>query len=1357
MAFIAACALAVFPVNASAQVFAVSGTGVWGAGVPTTTWTAPNATWQFSVTVSLTPLPPPSSGSRLQSSAGFDVYFSGFTYSLNGATVDTSPSAIAYFTSSDGEGLLLDDFDGIDNAFILAPGTQLFTGSTSNPTFLTGTFPAQNSYFTPSGGAQYNVSSGTITINSSCQTNPGSCTPSPGLYTFTNIDYPGATFTQAFGINDTGQIVGFYINGSPGSHGFLLNHGTYTSIDYPGAGQTQVWGISGNGAIVGTYDDTATCGNCYGQTHSFLLSGGVYTTLPEAPGSMAGTTAAKAINSSGQIVGSYTDPCYCKAHGFLLSGGVFTTIDFPGFFSSGAAGINDSGEIVGTGEPGWGTGSAHGFLLRGGVFTTLDDPVVPQPESGYVGTIPMGINNRGDVAGEFEYPQPSAHGFILSGGTWTNFDVPNAQPGSTFVEGPGVNSTREIVGDYVDSNGVNRGFLATAPSALLVEDYTDYSIKRYDGNTGAFIDVFVAPGAGGLSGPTHPTFGPDGNLYVGSIYTHSVKRYNGTTGAYIDDFLPPGSGGGISPYDVTFGPDGNLYVASGWDNSPGSGHVKRFNGTTGAYIDDFVPSGSGGLDYAQGLVFGPDGNLYVADNSASAILRYDGTTGAFIGVFAPANGGDPTSLTFGPDGNLYVSMWNAHQVERYNGATGADMGAFVPTGSGDLDWDYAIAFGPDGNLYETERYSHSVKSFDGNTGAYIGDFVSSGSGGLGEALWILWAPGPGTAAPPASQTITFAGTPSAAVYNQSFTVSATASSGLPVTITASGVCTLAGSTVTMTSGTGACVLTASQAGNAGYSPAPNVVNTVTAQQATPTVSFIGAPASAAYGATFTVAATTNASTSATIIASGACSITGNTVTMTSGTGTCNLTTDWAADANYTAASLSQSTTATKIAPTVSFTGAPASAAYRATFTVAAITNASTTAVITAGGACSITGTTVTMTSGTGACSLTANWTADANYTAASATQSTLASKAVPVVAWATPAAITYGAALSGTQLNATANVAGTFTYSPLAGTVLGAGPHILSTTLTPTDATDYSTASAQVALQVNKAAPVIAWTPASIQLGYSLGTAQLDATASVPGTFAYTPTSGTAITTSSQTLSVLFTPTDTTNYTTASRSVSLTVTPGPLASVSPSSLAFGTVYLGTITVKNVTVTNQGTGPMTITDPLLSIASGGDSNEFLIVSLCQVPLAPGKSCSIVVTFVAGPYYNPQTATLSVKDNAPGSPQTVSLTATVINPQADLDPGSLSFGTHSVNSSTTKTVTLTNSGATALSITNIAVTGSSAADFMQTSRCPSSLAAMASCTVSVTFKPVSKNTFSAGLTITDNALSGTQTVLLTGAGK
>ena len=78
----------------------------------------------------------------------------------------------------------------------------------------------------------------------------------------------------------------------------------------------------------------------------------------------------------------------------------------------------------------------------------------------------------------------------------------------------------------------------------------------------------------------------------------------------------------------------------------------------------------------------------------------------------------------------------------------------------------------------------------------------------------------------------------------------------------------------------------------------------------------------------------------------------------------------------------------------------------------------------------------------------------------------------PTVTWAAPAAITYGTALSATQLDATASVPGTFAYTPAAGTVLGAGTQTLDVTFTPTDTTDYTTASKTATLTVNKATPI---------------------------------------------------------------------------------------------------------------------------------------------------------------------------------------------------------------------------------------------------------------------------------------------
>jgi len=163
----------------------------------------------------------------------------------------------------------------------------------------------------------------------------------------------------------------------------------------------------------------------------------------------------------------------------------------------------------------------------------------------------------------------------------------------------------------------------------------------------------------------------------------------------------------------------------------------------------------------------------------------------------------------------------------------------------------------------------------------------------------------------------------------------------------------------------------------------------------------------------------------------------------------------------------------------------------------------------------------------------------------------------PIITWPVPGSIVYGTALDGSQLNAMANVPGTFVYSPAAGTVLGAGTRMLSITFTPTDTTDYKIATANVTLTVKQATPSITWTtPAPIAFGVALGGTQLDATALVPGTFSYNPAAGTIPATGSDTLTVVLTPTDAMNYTTATASVTVIVgQPAPvLGSLSP---AFG--------------------------------------------------------------------------------------------------------------------------------------------------------------------------------------------------------
>src|SRR5205085_2181348 len=169
----------------------------------------------------------------------------------------------------------------------------------------------------------------------------------------------------------------------------------------------------------------------------------------------------------------------------------------------------------------------------------------------------------------------------------------------------------------------------------------------------------------------------------------------------------------------------------------------------------------------------------------------------------------------------------------------------------------------------------------------------------------------------------------------------------------------------------------------------------------------------------------------------------------------------------------------------------------------------------------------------------------ANSTPATNTVSINVLKGAPVITWATPADITYGTALSATQLNATTGtVLGTFVYTPTVGAVLNAGAaQTLSVTFTPTDGANYTTATKTVSNNVLKAAPVITWsTPADITYGTALSATQLSATANTPGAFVYTPAAAAVLNAgAAQTLSVTFTPTDAANYTTATKTVSINV------------------------------------------------------------------------------------------------------------------------------------------------------------------------------------------------------------------------
>lgn len=223
----------------------------------------------------------------------------------------------------------------------------------------------------------------------------------------------------------------------------------------------------------------------------------------------------------------------------------------------------------------------------------------------------------------------------------------------------------------------------------------------------------------------------------------------------------------------------------------------------------------------------------------------------------------------------------------------------------------------------------------------------------------------------------------------------------------------------------------------------------------------------------------------------------------------------------------------------------------------------------------------------------------------------------------------------------------------------------------------------------------------------------------------------------------------TTNAPGAALSVALSGTGAiPAATLAPSSLTFSSQTVGSASAaQTVTLTNSGSVPLTIT----SVAATGDFAE---TNTCGSSVAPAASCGISITFkptAAGS----RTGTLSVLDNAAGSPQTVALSGTGAGvATAALTPASLTFAAELVkNASAAQTLTLTNSGTAALAIASIAASG----DFAQTNTCASSLAAAGKCTISVTFTPSATGSRAGTLTVTDSAAGSPQTAALAGTGQ
>ena len=437
-----------------------------------------------------------------------------------------------------------------------------------------------------------------------------------------------------------------------------------------------------------------------------------------------------------------------------------------------------------------------------------------------------------------------------------------------------------------------------------------------------------------------------------------------------------------------------------------------------------------------------------------------------------------------------------------------------------------------------------------------------------------------TVTPATQAALTVTGVPGAAqAYGATFTVSSSGGSGSgAVAFAATGSCLVSGTTVTMTSGSGTCSVTATKAADTGYASATSAAATVGAAAATQAaLTVTGVPMTArVYGATFTVGSNGGSGTGAvTFAATGSCAVVGNTVTMTSGSGTCSVTATKAADANYAGTTSAAATVGAAQATqaTLTVTGVPGAAqAFSATFTVSSSGGSGTGAVtFAATGSCFVIGTTVSMSSGSGTCAVTATKAADANYLSASSAAATVG--AVPanqatLTVLGMPATAAYGATFTVGSSGGSGTGAVTFaatgncTVSGATVTVTSGSGTCSVTATKAADANYGSATSAAATVTVSRApAPVSTWPTASaITYRQTLSSSVLSGgAASVPGSFSFT-TPSTAPGAGTAPQGVTFTPADTTDYAPATANVSVTVnraTPEVLVWPTASTITYG--------------------------------------------------------------------------------------------------------------------------------------------------------------------------------------------------------
>jgi uncharacterized membrane protein len=270
-------------------------------------------------------------------------------------------------------------------------------------------------------------------------------------YKYCSIDYPAGFGTRLKGINDTGQMVGSYVDQYGNEHALLVQNGKFIPLaptTILGTEYSVGYKSNDRGDVVGYVCDIVAC-------HGFLLSKGVLTTF-DYPG--ASDTYAADINQSGTIIGDWdlydAQGNFLYEQGFTYKNGNFTELTYPGSGDTSPVGNNDFNIVVGIWDMGLTATTGQGFVEWMGQFISFQAPF---PDVAV--TQADGINDLGLIVGQeytsYEYDNNQGHGFLAVGPAFTQLNYPGAMETTAW----GINWAGQMVGSWYDQNLGAHGWL----------------------------------------------------------------------------------------------------------------------------------------------------------------------------------------------------------------------------------------------------------------------------------------------------------------------------------------------------------------------------------------------------------------------------------------------------------------------------------------------------------------------------------------------------------------------------------------------------------------------------------------------------------------------------------------------------------------------------------------------------------------------------------------------------------------------------------------------------------------------------------------------------------------------------------